>query len=184
MRVHACVYCVRPPCVYILAACGNQVCEFGEECTTPQCSGPGQCRRDCPVLPASTRCPIANEKVRLGLGYHGSAVTPSVHTLVIPVVTMGLEDGFTSFADMNTLRTPSASGWPSVYVALNQCLSWRLETTSTKLMSLCPSRPLPSILTCRSAQVVASARVLTRTACASAGTLASRASPVHLGTRR
>ena len=31
------------------AVCGNQQCELGEQCTTPQCTGGGQCAADCPL---------------------------------------------------------------------------------------------------------------------------------------
>ena len=31
------------------AVCGNQQCELGEQCTTLQCTGGGQCAADCPL---------------------------------------------------------------------------------------------------------------------------------------
>ncbi len=37
------------------AACGNQLCEFGEQCQDALCVGGGQCRVDCPFPPV--RCP-------------------------------------------------------------------------------------------------------------------------------
>jgi hypothetical protein len=46
----------------VRAECGNQVCEYGEQCVDAACNGRGQCSADCPF--SAQRCP--SDAWRLG----------------------------------------------------------------------------------------------------------------------
>jgi hypothetical protein len=46
------------------AGCGNQRCETGEVCVSEDCTGPAECRADCPVMAPTVRCPSLEDRVR------------------------------------------------------------------------------------------------------------------------
>ena len=66
---------LRCCCWLASAVCGNQQCEFGEECNTPDCAR--GCSQDCPAF-SNTQCPASflspNQSVAVYCSGHGRCV--------------------------------------------------------------------------------------------------------------